>query len=97
MMTAYPMATTPAKELAAARGKLAHLERTIATELPQELSRLPGPGGFSDLSSLPKTVKSAARGGGRKKAGCAVITTPGFTDDDHPTILADPRGWIQRS
>lgn len=106
-MTAYTMVTTRIKELAAAREKLAQPERTIATELPQELSRLSEPYGFSPLNSCLKGVKSAALGGDRKKGGRpkkaaavpktrtrAVITTTGFTDDGHPTILATPRGSI---
>ena len=67
-MTAYTMVTTQIKELAAAREKLAELERAVATELPQELSRLPEQYGFPDVNSFLKAVESAARGG-RKKAG----------------------------
>ena len=63
------MVTTQIKELAAAREKLAELERAVATELPQELSGLHEQYGFSDVNSFLKAVKSAARGGGRKKAG----------------------------
>jgi len=63
------MVTTQIKELAAAREKLAGLERSIATELPQELSRLPEQYGFPDVKSFLKAVKSATSGGGRKKAG----------------------------
>lgn len=99
------MVTTQFKEIEAAREKLARPERTIATELPQELSRLPEQHGFSDVNSFLKAVKSAAHGGGRGKAGRpkkaaavpktrkrAVITTAGFTDDGHPTILSATRG-----
>lgn len=95
------MATTPIKELAAACGKPAQPERTVANELPQELSRLPAPYGFSDVNSAIKEGKSAAHGGDRERAGHprkaavvpktrkrAVITPAGFTDDGHPTILA---------
>ena len=63
------MVTTQIKELAAARAKLAQLELEVATELPQELSGLPEQYGFSDVNSFLKAVKSAARGGGRKKVG----------------------------
>lgn len=92
------MVTTRFKELAAAREKLAQPERTIATELPQELSRLPESYGFSDVHSFLNGGKSAAHGGGRKKTGRpktrqrAVSTTTGLTDDGHPTILAATRG-----
>jgi hypothetical protein len=109
-MPARTMGTTPTKALAAAREKLARLERTIETELPQELSKLAEAGGCFDVSAGPKKVTSAAHGGGRKKAGRtkkatavpetrqqAGITTTAFLDDGHPTILADPRGWIHRS
>ena len=63
------MVTTQIKELAAAREKLAHLERAVATELPQELSGLPEQYGFPDVKSFLKAVESATSGGGRKKAG----------------------------
>ena len=63
------MVTTQIKELAAAREKLAELERAVATELPQELAGLHEQYGFSDVNSFLKAVKSAARGSGRKKAG----------------------------
>jgi hypothetical protein len=106
MIAAYTMVSTQTRRRAAAREKLAQLERTIATELPQELSRLPGQYGSSDVNSyFRKAVKSAAHGGGRGKDGHqkkaaavpktrqrAVITTTGFTDDGHPTILGATRG-----
>ena len=102
------MVTTRIKEPAAAREKPAQLERTIATEFPQELSKLPDQYGLSEMnSSFRNAIKSAVHGGGRKKAGRpqkaaavpksrqrAVITTTGFTEDDHPTILAATRGLI---
>lgn len=84
--------------------KLTQPERTVANELPQELSRLPEQHGFSEVRPFLKGGKSAAHGGGRKKAGRpenaaavrktrtrAVITTTGFTDDGHPSILAAAR------
>jgi hypothetical protein len=104
------MVTTQIKELAAAREKLAQPERTVANELPQELSRLPEQYGFSDVNPFLKGGRSAAHGGGRKKAGRpmkaaavpqtrkrAVMTTTGFTDDGHPTILAATRGLVHPS
>ena len=106
MIAAYTMVSTQTRRLAAAREKLAQLERTIVTELPQELSRLPDQYGFSAVNfPFRKAVRSAAHGGGRKKGGRpkkaaaapktrqrAAITTTGFTDDGHPTILAATRG-----
>jgi hypothetical protein len=104
------MVTTQSKELAAAREKPAQPERTVATELPQELSRLREQNECSDVNSSLKGGKSAAHGGGRKKAGRpkqaaagpktrkrAVTTTTGFTDDGHPTILAATPGLIHPS
>ena len=102
------MVTTRIKEPAATREKRAQLERTIATELPQELSKLPEQYGFSAVnSSFRLAVRSAVHGGLRKKAGRpkkaaavprsrqrAVTSTTGFTEDDHPTILAATRGLI---
>ena len=104
-MTTDTMVTTPIKEPAAAREKFAQPERTLATELPQELSKLSGQYGFSEVNSFLMTGgKSASHGGGRKKAGRpkkaaavpqtrqrAVTTASGFTDDGHPTILAATR------
>ena len=104
------MVTAQINELAAAREKFSQPERTVATELPQELSRLPKPSGFSAVNFFRKAVESAAHGGGRKKAGRpkkaaavpqtrqrAIITTTGFTDDRHPTILAATRGRSLRA
>jgi hypothetical protein len=101
------MVTSQIKKLAAAREKFAQPERTAATELPQELSRLPEQYGFYEVNTFLNGVGSAAHGGGRNKAGRPkkaaavpkggkrpVITTIGFTDDCHPTILADARGLI---
>lgn len=109
MMAGDAMITPPIKGLAAARDKLAQPERTIATELPQELSRLPEYGAFSEVNSFRKGGKSATHGGPKKaghskKAAAspktrtrAVITSAGFADDDHPTILAATRGVIPPS
>ncbi|MDI1247990.1 MAG: hypothetical protein PSV13_03820 [Lacunisphaera sp.] len=99
------MITTPIKDLAAARENPVQPERTVANELPQELSRLPGQYGFTAVNSCVKEGKAAARGGGRRKAGRpkkgaaipktrqrSLAPTAGFTDDGHPTILAATRG-----
>ncbi len=101
---------TPIKKLASARKKLAQPERTVATELPQELSRLPERSGFSDVNPFLKAVKSAAHGGGRNKAGRpkkaaavpktrkrAIISATSFTEDGHPTILSATHGLVQPS
>lgn len=106
-----PMGSTPTKKRAAAREKLPQLERTIANELPQELSRLPENGELSDVSFFPNGVESGAHGGGRKKAGRPKIgaavpesrqwvvngTMLRFTEDGQPTVLAAPRESIQPS
>lgn len=99
------MITAPIKALAVARGKPAQPERTVANELPQELSKLSEQYGFSDVHSFLKG--SATQGGSREKAGRpkqaavvpktgkrVVITTTGFTDEGHPTILADTHGLV---
>lgn len=100
-MAAHPMVTTPLKGDAAAREKPAQ-QRTIATELPDELSRLPADFGFAGVNPFPKAAKSAANGSGpksprRHKAAAgpktrprAVVATTVFADDGHPTILAAP-------
>jgi hypothetical protein len=99
------MVTTRIKEHAPARKKLARLEPTIATELPQELSKLPEQYGFAGVNPFLKPVKSEPHGGNRGKDGHqkkaaavpktrqrAVIPSTGYTDDGHPTILAAIRG-----
>jgi hypothetical protein len=95
MMTVSTMVTTPIKERAAACENPARRERTVANELPQELSRLPAQYGFSGANPCLKRGKAATHGG-REKAGrpkkAAVLTATGFTDDGHPTILAATRG-----
>jgi hypothetical protein len=106
-MTACTMVTSQINRIAAAGEKPARPERTVANELPQELSKLPEQYGFSDVNSFLKGIKSAAHGGGRGKVGRpkqaaavpktrkrAVMTTIGFTDDGHPTILAATSGLI---
>jgi hypothetical protein len=59
------MVTSMMKELAAARKNLAELERTVETELHQELAALHEQYGFSDVKSFLKAVRSAALGNGR--------------------------------
>ncbi len=81
------MITQKIKELAAAKAKLAGLEKTIAAELNQELAALPAQFGFTDVKSFIQAVKAAAgskRGpkakaakpakGGKKRRTRAVIT-----------------------
>jgi hypothetical protein len=66
------MITSKLKQLDAVRAKLAHLEKTVETELRQELAVLHKQYGFSDLKSFFKAVRAAAGGGiqgARKKPG----------------------------
>ena len=51
------------KELQAARAKLAELERSIATELNQELAGLPAKYGFGSPAEFVSAVQKAAGGG----------------------------------
>lgn len=107
MMMASTMVTPRIKKLAAAHAEFAQLERTVATELPQELSALPEHYVFSDVNSVLEDDESVAQGGCRKKAGrpkkvagtkpreYADITATGFMDDGHPTILADTHDGFQ--
>ena len=62
------MVTTKLKQLEAVRAKLAHLEKTVETELRQELATLHEQYGFTDLKSFFKAVR-AATGSGIRKAG----------------------------
>ena len=63
----YFMITSQIKELAVAREKLAQLELAVETGLRQELSGLHEQYGFADVDSFLKAVKSAARGGSRRR------------------------------
>jgi DNA-binding NarL/FixJ family response regulator len=58
------MVTDKLKELEAARVKLAALERSIASELSQELAGLPAKYGFESTRDFVSAVSSAAGGGG---------------------------------
>lgn len=95
------MITPPIKERAATDTKRGHSERTVANELPDELSRLPRwDESFGVNSSLKRRQPPAhdIRGvkGGHPKNVTAVpksrpragVLTTGFADDGHPTILA---------
>ena len=57
------MVTSKIKQLNAVRAKLADLEKTVETELRQELAVLHKQYGFSDLKSFFKAVRAAAVGG----------------------------------
>jgi hypothetical protein len=66
------MITSKLKKLDAVRAQLAHLEKTVETELRQELAVLHKQYGFSDLKSFFKAVRAAAGGGierARQKPG----------------------------
>ena len=62
------MITSKLKQLDAVRAKLAHLEKTVETELRQELATLHEQYGFSDVKAFFKAVRASA-GGGIRKAG----------------------------
>ena len=57
------MITSKLKRLDAVRAQLAHLEKTVETELRQELTVLHKQYGFPDLKSFFKAVRAAAGGG----------------------------------
>ena|SRR5688572_23378872 len=63
------MVTDKLKELEAARTKLAALERSIATELNQELAALPGRYGFATTIEFVSAVNAAAGVGGGAAGG----------------------------
>lgn len=84
------MVITPTKKLAAAREKHPLVERTIATELPQELAKLPEHNGFS--GSRKKAGRPKKSDAAPKTNGHGMIAHLGFMDDGHPTILAAARG-----
>ena len=99
------MITPPIKARAAADTKRGQSERTVANELPDELSRLPQwDESFGVNSALKRRQPPAhdirgVKGGHVKNVAAAaksrlraVSPTAGFTDDGHPTILAATRG-----
>jgi hypothetical protein len=57
------MITSKLKRLDTVRAQLAHLEKTVESELRQELAVLHKQYGFSDLKSFFKAVRAAAGGG----------------------------------
>jgi hypothetical protein len=59
------MITEKLKELEATKAKIASLEKSIASELHDELRALPAQYGFTTVEAFIKAVKVAA-GGGRK-------------------------------
>ncbi len=75
------MVTSTIKELAAAREKLAQLERAVETELHHDLSGIHEQYGFSDVESFLNAVRSVNRGGskgpkaGRPTKAAAVLKT----------------------
>jgi hypothetical protein len=77
------MVTTKIKQLDAVRAKLAHLEKTVETELRQELAVLHKQYGFADVKSFFKAVRAAVGGGierarrkvGRPKKAAAALKT----------------------
>jgi DNA-binding NarL/FixJ family response regulator len=62
------MVITKIKRLAAAREKVAQLALAVEAELPHELAELHARYGFADVKSFLKAIRSAARGGGLKRA-----------------------------
>ncbi len=61
------MITDKLKELEATKAKMASLEKSIASQLQDELSALPAQYGFDTVQAFIKAVKAAA--GGRRKKG----------------------------
>ena len=75
------------KEIAAAKAKIAALEKSVAAEVNQELASLPAKYGFASVKAFAKAVKAAsgrsgkvraaaksASSGGKKRRTRAVIT-----------------------
>ncbi|ATC65679.1 hypothetical protein CMV30_17955 [Nibricoccus aquaticus] len=89
------MSATVLKRLATAAEESACLERTIANELPEELSQISGSFGCPGLRDSPA-------GGGRRKAGRPkqaakkrwrlMSAIADFLDDGHPTLMASVCG-----
>jgi DNA-binding NarL/FixJ family response regulator len=74
------------KEIEAAKARIAALEKSIATELQQELAALPAKYGFSTVKAFAKAVKAAVGGAGKvrgaksKASGGARRTRAVITD-----------------
>ena len=84
------MVTDKLKELEAARVKLAALERSIATELNQELAALPGRYGFASTSEFVSAVNAAAGGGGGGGRGRPRGRPPGSSNAAASATKAAP-------
>jgi hypothetical protein len=67
------MVTEKIKALALTRAKVAELEKSIATELNQELAGLPGKYGFDSLPAFFAAVRLASRG--KSRGGKAARST----------------------
>ena len=71
------MVTTKIEALAAAKARVAKLEKSIASELNRELAGLPARFGFSDIKSFVGAVKAAASGKrGRRRGRPAKAVAP---------------------
>ena len=93
------MITSKLKQLDAVRAKLAHIEKTVETELRQELAVLHKQYGFSDLKSFFKAVRAAAGGGiqgARKKPGRPKKAAAAPKTRKRAKITAAIRAWVKK-
>ncbi|MBC7366892.1 MAG: helix-turn-helix domain-containing protein [Undibacterium sp.] len=92
------MITDKIKELEATKAKIASLEKSIATQLQDELSQLPAQYGFATVQAFIKAVKAAA-GGRRKKGkgkGKAAAKAGGAQKRTRATITDETRAELKK-
>jgi hypothetical protein len=91
------MSATALKGLTTAVGESAYLERTVANELPEELSQISASFGCPGLRDSPagggrRKARHPKRAAKTRKASRHMIGTTGFIDDGHPTLMASVSG-----
>lgn len=88
------MITDKLKELEATKAKMASLEKSIASQLQDELSSLPAQYGFDTVQAFIKAVKAAA--GGRRKKGKSAGKTSGAKTRTRATITDETRADLKK-
>ena len=88
------MITDKIKTLAITKAKVAELEKSIETELNQELAALPEKYGFDSLPAFIAAVRSASRGRGRGRKP-ATAAAGGGKRRKRAVITADTKAKVK--
>lgn len=90
------MITDKIKELEATKAKIVSLEKSIATQLQDELSALPAQYGFETVQAFIKAVKAAAGGRRKKSKGKAAAKVGGEKKRTRATITDETRAELKK-